>query len=156
MGATTIWERWDSLLPNGRVNPGEMTSFNHYALGAVADFLHRKVGGLAPLEPGYRAVEIAPVPGGGLTQASVAHDTAYGLCRVAWHRQGETLALDVELPTGVRAEVVLPGSSGRRHLVGGGTFHFTAPTRPAEADPIRPNVVNPHDPRQNPFAETRS
>ncbi len=46
MGATTIWERWDSLLPDGSVNPGEMTSFNHYALGAVADFLHRVVGGL--------------------------------------------------------------------------------------------------------------
>ena len=48
MGATTIWERWDSLLPDGSVNPGEMTSFNHYALGAVADWLHRTVGGLAP------------------------------------------------------------------------------------------------------------
>ena len=48
MGATTIWERWDSMLPDGRVNPGEMTSFNHYALGAVGDWLHRVVGGLAP------------------------------------------------------------------------------------------------------------
>ena len=48
MGATTIWERWDSLLPDGSVNPGGMTSFNHYALGAVADWLHRRVAGLAP------------------------------------------------------------------------------------------------------------
>ncbi|MCB0241082.1 MAG: alpha-L-rhamnosidase, partial [Anaerolineae bacterium] len=48
MGATTIWERWDSMLPDGRVNPGKMTSFNHYALGAVADWLHRTVAGLAP------------------------------------------------------------------------------------------------------------
>ena len=45
MGATTIWERWDSMLPDGTINPGEMTSFNHYALGAVADWLHRTVGG---------------------------------------------------------------------------------------------------------------
>ncbi|MGN6672952.1 MAG: family 78 glycoside hydrolase catalytic domain, partial [Thermomicrobiales bacterium] len=63
MGATTIWERWDSMLPDGSINPGEMTSFNHYALGAVADWLHRTVGGLAPAEPGYRRIEIRPQPG---------------------------------------------------------------------------------------------
>ena len=66
MGATTIWERWDSLLPDGTVNPGEMTSFNHYALGAVADWLHRTVAGLAPAAPGYRRSDHAPPPGGGL------------------------------------------------------------------------------------------
>ena len=66
MGATTIWERWDSLLPDGSVNPGEMTSFNHYAFGAVADWLHRTVAGLAPAEPGYRRIEIRPRIGGGL------------------------------------------------------------------------------------------
>ena len=54
MGATTIWERWDSMLPDGTVNPGQMTSFNHYALGAVADWIHRTIGGIAPLEPGMR------------------------------------------------------------------------------------------------------
>jgi alpha-L-rhamnosidase len=54
MGASTIWERWDSMLPDGSVNPGEMTSFNHYALGAVVDWMHRTVGGIAPLGPGYR------------------------------------------------------------------------------------------------------
>ena len=48
MGATTVWERWDSLLPDGSINRTEMTSFNHYALGAIADFLHRVVAGLAP------------------------------------------------------------------------------------------------------------
>ena len=57
MGATTIWERWDSMLPDGSINPGEMTSFNHYALGAVADWMHRVLGGLAPGRarlPGHR------------------------------------------------------------------------------------------------------
>ena len=48
MDATTIWERWDSMLPDGTINPGEMTSFNHYALGAVADWMHRTIGGIAP------------------------------------------------------------------------------------------------------------
>ena len=66
MGATTIWERWDSMLPDGTINPGQMTSFNHYALGAVADWMHRTIGGIAPLEPGYSRVLIAPRPGGGI------------------------------------------------------------------------------------------
>ena len=62
MGATTVWERWDSLRPDGTVNPGEMTSFNHYALGAVADWLHRSVAGLAPALPGYRRAGHPPTP----------------------------------------------------------------------------------------------
>ena len=78
MGATTIWERWDSMLPDGSINPGEMTSFNHYALGAVADWMHRTVAGLAPAEPGYRVLRVAPRPGGGLTHASARHETPYG------------------------------------------------------------------------------
>ena len=60
MGATTIWERWDSMLPDGTINPGQMTSFNHYALGAVADWMHQIIGGIVPLEPGYSKVLIAP------------------------------------------------------------------------------------------------
>ncbi|MBO0813080.1 MAG: family 78 glycoside hydrolase catalytic domain, partial [Microlunatus sp.] len=69
MGATTVWERWDSMLPDGSINPGEMTSFNHYALGAVADWLHKVVAGIDALEPGYAKIKIAPQPGGGLTSA---------------------------------------------------------------------------------------
>ncbi len=79
MGATTIWERWDSMLPDGSINSGEMTSFNHYALGAVVDWMHRTIGGIAPLEPGYRRVRIAPRPGGGLTWASTSLETVHGL-----------------------------------------------------------------------------
>ena len=71
MGATTIWERWDSMLPDGTINPGEMTSFNHYALGAVADWMHRTIGGIAPLEPGYSKVLIAPQPGGDIALGPV-------------------------------------------------------------------------------------
>ena len=81
MGATTIWERWDSMLPDGSINPGEMTSFNHYALGAVADWLHRTVAGLAPAAPGYRRLLVRPRPGGGLTHARARHDTPYGAGR---------------------------------------------------------------------------
>jgi len=109
MGATTIWERWDSMLPDGSVNPGEMTSFNHYVLGAVADWIHRTIGGIAPLEPGYRRVSIAPRPGGGLTSARTSLATPYGAVRVAWRAEHDVLTeLDVTLPDGVTATVSLP------------------------------------------------
>ena len=84
MGATTVWERWDSMLPDGSINPGEMTSFNHYALGAVADWMHRTVAGLAPLAPGYAAVRFAPRPGGGLTWAAASLETRHGLVAIRW------------------------------------------------------------------------
>ena len=109
MGATTIWERWDSMLPDGTINPGEMTSFNHYALGAVVDWMHRTIGGIAPLEPGYRRVRIAPRPGGDLTWASTSLETPHGLVAARWRVDDGTLTLDVVLPDGVTGVVSLPG-----------------------------------------------
>ena len=88
MGATTIWERWDSMLPDGTINPGEMTSFNHYALGAVADWMHRTIGGIVATEPGYRAARIAPRPGGGLTWAATALETGHGRIEVSLASRG--------------------------------------------------------------------
>jgi alpha-L-rhamnosidase len=122
MGATTVWERWDSMLPDGTVNPGEMTSFNHYALGAVADWMHRVVGGIAPAEPGYRTVRVAPRPGGGLTWADTSLDTPHGLVAVAWRSTPAGLEVDVTVPDGVSAEIDLPGAAPRR--VGGGHHRF--------------------------------
>jgi hypothetical protein len=87
-GATTIWERWDSMLPDGSINPGEMTSFNHYAFGAVADWLHRTVAGLAPAAPGYRTLRIAPRPGPGITSAAATHEAPYGPAEVSWTLSG--------------------------------------------------------------------
>jgi alpha-L-rhamnosidase len=109
MGATTVWERWDSMLPDGRINPGEMTSFNHYALGAVADWLHRTVAGLAPAAPGYRELVVRPRPGGGLTRASARHESPYGTVSVAWERSGGRFRLRVQVPVGVTATVHVPG-----------------------------------------------
>jgi alpha-L-rhamnosidase len=107
MGATTVWERWDSMLPDGSINPGEMTSFNHYALGAVGDWMHRTIGGIAPAEPGYEKVLIAPVPGGGLTHADTSLDSPVGRIAVSWRLDGDTLALTAEVPT--PATVRIPG-----------------------------------------------
>lgn len=109
MGATTVWERWDSMLPDGTINPGEMTSFNHYALGAVADWMHRVIGGLVPLEPGYSAVRVAPRPGGGLTWARTSLETSHGTIEVAWRIEADELIIDTVVPDGVRAVLSVPG-----------------------------------------------
>ncbi|MBT8161754.1 MULTISPECIES: glycoside hydrolase family 78 protein [Arthrobacter] len=124
-GGTTIWERWDSMLPDGSINPGEMTSFNHYALGAVADWMHRTIGGLAPLEPGYKKIAIKPRPGGGITHASTKHLTPYGLAEVSWRIENGQIRLFANVPTGTTATVQLPGTASRE--VGPGNHHFTAP-----------------------------
>jgi len=110
MGATTIWERWDSMLPDGSINPGEMTSFNHYALGAVADWLHRSVAGLAPGAPGYRKLVVRPLPGGGLSFAKARHLTPYGEAAVSWERAEGSFHLSLDVPVGASAEVHLPGA----------------------------------------------
>jgi alpha-L-rhamnosidase len=111
MGATTVWERYDSMLPDGTINPGEMTSFNHYALGAVADWMHRTIGGIAPLEPGYRRILLAPQPGGGLTSASASLATRHGRVAIDWRIEDDgRLVVDVEVPAGATALLRLPGA----------------------------------------------
>ncbi|HEX5808281.1 MAG TPA: glycoside hydrolase family 78 protein, partial [Anaerolineales bacterium] len=124
MGATTIWERWDSMLPDGSVNPGGMTSFNHYALGAVADWLHRIVGGLAPAEPGYRRIAVRPRPGGGLSHASVRHLTPYGFAECAWKIDNGTIDINVVIPPNTTASITLPGKDAEPVEVGPGKHNW--------------------------------
>jgi alpha-L-rhamnosidase len=125
MGATTVWERWDSMLPDGTINPGEMTSFNHYALGAVADWMHRAIGGIAPAAPGYAQVVIAPQPGGGLTWAKAALDSPHGRIAADWRLEGGRFSLQVDVPEGVSATVRLP-RGGPTHDVGAGSHTFSS------------------------------
>ncbi len=141
MGATTVWERWDSMMPDGSINVGEMTSFNHYALGAVADFLQRVVAGLAPAEPGCRTMLVRPRPGGGLTHASASLRTPYGDASVHWQRTADRLVVDVVVPPGSRARVELPDREPND--VGAGEHRFECPFRPAERDPVRPPAHAP-------------
>ncbi|MFC7622221.1 family 78 glycoside hydrolase catalytic domain [Microlunatus sp. GCM10028923] len=127
MGATTIWERWDSMLPDGTINPGQMTSFNHYAFGAVADWMHRRLAGLAPAEPGYRKIIIAPivpiVPDG-LDWCEASYDSGYGPITVRWQRSGDAVELTATIPPGVTADVRLP--DGAEHQVSHGDHAWTA------------------------------
>ncbi|KAK7737906.1 hypothetical protein SLS53_006284 [Cytospora paraplurivora] len=141
MGATTIWERWDSMLPDGSINPGSMTSFNHYALGSVANFLHSVVGGISPLEPGWKTFKVSPRPGGDLSHCEVRYDSPYGLIAVRWElgessddsttTSGQAAAsrafrLKIEVPPNSRALVVLPGggddNNGVGEWLGSGTY----------------------------------
>ncbi|NUR96722.1 MAG: alpha-L-rhamnosidase, partial [Kribbellaceae bacterium] len=138
MGATTVWERWDSMLPDGSINPGEMTSFNHYALGAVADWMHRRVAGLAAAEPGYKSIDVRPLFTGQLTSASAKHLTPYGETAVGWTRADGRVTLTVTVPVGARAKVDVPGLDVVE--VGHGTHEWTvddpyasAPGLPADA-----------------------
>ena len=125
MGATTVWERWDSMLPDGTINPGEMTSFNHYALGAVADWMHRTIGGLTAIEPGYRAVRIAPRPGGGLAWARTALATRHGDVAVSWLLDGDSLVVETVVPEGIAAVLSLDGH-GDVPVAPGTTTHRVA------------------------------
>jgi alpha-L-rhamnosidase len=107
-GATTVWERWDSLRPDGTLNPDGMTSFNHVALGSVADWLHRVVGGLAPAAPGYRKILFRPRPGGGLTSASASHETPWGTASISWQLADGQLEVAMTVPPNCTATAELP------------------------------------------------
>lgn len=141
MGATTIWERWDSLLPDGSVNPGQMTSFNHYAFGAVAAYLHGRVAGLAPREPGYRSISVRPLPGCELTYARTRELTPYGFAEVTWSRGEGRFVLEVTVPQLVEAHVQLP-SSTTVEVVGAGQHRFEGPDL-VEPAPPGPAVARP-------------
>jgi alpha-L-rhamnosidase len=136
-GATTVWERWDSLLPDGSVNPGEMTSFNHYALGAVADWLHRTVAGLAPAAPGYRRLRIAPRALAALGHAAARHETPYGTASVSWVREGDEIVVTAVVPPNTTAEVSIPGAPEE---AGSGTHEWRYREPAASARPALPGL----------------
>jgi alpha-L-rhamnosidase len=110
------------MLPDGTVNLGEMTSFNHYALGAVGDWMHRTIAGISPLEPGYARVLLAPRPGGGLTWARGSLKTPHGVLAVDWRLSGSTITVDVDVPKSVVAVIRVAGDE---HVVTGGRTHYT-------------------------------
>ena len=153
-GGTTIWERWDAIKPDGSVNDPTMTSFNHYALGAVADWLHRVVAGVAPAAPGWRRIRFAPRPGGTLTSAGATHLTPYGEASIDWQlvdgqlvdgravdeRHGEAkLHVQVRVPVGASAVLDVPRSDsaapGELIELSHGRHEFTVPF--ATSAPVR-------------------
>ena len=128
MGATTVWERWDSMLPDGSINPGEMTSFNHYAFGAVVDWLYRRLAGIAPASPAYRRIRFAPTPVQGLDRAGATLDTPSGRVIGGWERQADTLCFHLTVPVHATAEVVLPDGSCLDVGAGSHSWVISAPS----------------------------
>lgn len=117
MGATTVWERWDSMLPDGSINPGGMTSFNHYAFGAIAKFMYERVAGLQRLEPGWTKLRIAPAIGAEFSQASASHTSPQGTISFHWETKivdgdQEEFTIEARIPLNTIAELVLPGRDG--------------------------------------------
>lgn len=114
MGATTIWERWDGMKPDSTFQTPGMNSFNHYAYGAIGDWMYRTVAGLQELQPGYKEILIAPKPGGKLTRVAAEYNTPYGGVKSAWETSDGKIRLDLTVPANTTARLVLPGAAGKK------------------------------------------
>jgi len=112
-GATTIWEHWDGIKSDGSFWSDDMNSFNHYAYGAVGEWMYRKIAGLAPDErqPGYKRIRVEPnFHGGGLTHAYASYKSMYGRIESGWTLCGEKAEVRVTLPANTTASIFLPGA----------------------------------------------
>ncbi len=123
MGATTIWERWDSIQPDGSFNPANMNSLNHYAYGSIGSWMYRRLGGLEPIQPGYRRFRFRPQPIKGITWAECGLESPYGAIRCAWRCEGGQYTVDLTVPVGTTAEVCLPEREETLTL-GSGRYHW--------------------------------
>lgn len=164
MGATTVWERWDAIRPDGSIHPGDMApppgmedqdgpqghmlSFNHYAYGAVIDWIYRHLAGLAPdrIRPGYRHVILAPKPVTGIDWARASIDSDFGTTAISWQIEPDgSLAADVKIPPGASgtflppanddSEVTLNGEPTARDVILGPGSHRLTVTNPMKASP---------------------
>jgi len=114
MGATTIWERWDGIRPDSTFETPGMNSFNHYAYGAIGDWMYRVITGIDTYaaDPGYHHSRIDPHPGGGLTEAGADLQTGYGLLSSHWRMNADTLYMDLIIPANTTSSVFIPGPDG--------------------------------------------
>jgi alpha-L-rhamnosidase len=120
-GATTIWERWDGQKPDGTFQTAEMNSFNHYAYGAIGEWMYRVMAGLEidPAAPDYKHILIQPQPGGGFTSVKASHLTMYGKASSGWQLRDGKFELAVEIPANARATVRLPNAELGKVTEGG-------------------------------------
>jgi alpha-L-rhamnosidase len=121
-GATTIWEHWDGLKPDGTMWSADMNSFNHYAYGAVYDWVFTDVGGIDTDGPtGFKNIVLRPLPGGPLSWVESAYESPYGTIFLRWEKTGENLKVDVKIPPNTNARLILPGTE---KVLGSGTYSF--------------------------------
>jgi alpha-L-rhamnosidase len=112
-GATTIWERWDGQKPDGTFQDPGMNSFNHYAYGAIGDWLYRKVAGidLDPDVPGFRSIIIKPHPGAEMNDVSATHHSPYGRVSSGWEIENGEFILRVSIPVNTIADIHVPSNA---------------------------------------------
>ncbi len=110
MGATTIWERWDAILPDGNFNGGKMNSFNHYSYGAIGEWMYNHITGIKGCEesPAYKNFVLSPHVGGGLTSAEASLECMYGEIKSAWSLESGVFTYNFTIPTNTSAKVILP------------------------------------------------
>jgi len=135
-GATTVWEHWDGMKPDGTMWSTNMNSFNHYAYGAIGEWIYGTIGGLSPDRdaPGFESVVLSPRPGGGLTHARTSYEGPYGPITLEWQRDQDKVHIELSIPPNSRARVVLhepaagsvTGSDGLRFADEAGEIAATA------------------------------
>lgn len=119
MGATTIWERWNSMMPDRTIPNNGMNSFNHYSYGAIGDWLYRDAVGLHETSPGFKTMAVKPHTGGGFTEMKAEHNTPYGRAAAAWYDKDGVFALEVTVPVNTTAEIYVPSPSADKVTLDG-------------------------------------
>lgn len=122
-GATTIWERWNSILPNGDFDVSGMNSLNHYAYGSIGDWMYRRLAGINQLEPGYKKILIKPQFIKGINSVQAAFKSVYGDIKSAWSCEDKLIKVDIEIPANTTGVVYLPEKEKVVEL-GSGCYHF--------------------------------
>ncbi|MCR5753840.1 MAG: glycoside hydrolase family 78 protein [Acetatifactor sp.] len=108
MGATTIWERWNSILPDGSFQGDDMNSLNHYAYGSIGDWMYRKIAGVSQMEPGYKKFKVQPMFVKGIEEAGIWFESVYGKIESKWSRKDGKIRGYVRVPANTMAEIHLP------------------------------------------------
>lgn len=122
-GATTIWERWNSIMPDGSFDESGMNSLNHYAYGSIAEWMVKKIAGINIIEAGYKKFYIKPMFVKGITHAEAVYDSVYGTIRSAWKCENKAITVDITVPANTSADIYLPERDGVI-TVGSGSYHY--------------------------------
>ena len=128
MGATTVWERWNSILPDGSFNPANMNSLNHYAYGSIGYWLYTRLCGLQLIEPGYKKFAVRPKFIQGITWTDLCFESVYSTIRTAWRCEDGVITVDLTVPANTTAYLTLPEKEETLEL-GSGTYHFEYETK---------------------------
>ena len=118
-GATTIWERWNSYSKTEGYNPMSMNSLNHYAYGAIGEWMYERIAGIAPLEAGYKVIKIAPQARQPLNSASASLNTPYGKVSSSWEIKNGEFHLAVVVPPNTTAKIIVPADTSNELLLNG-------------------------------------